>query len=55
MAIVVVIAFLNSYAFSQYGVAPEPPSIQTVAHVDLNCYLGLWYEIGRYPNSFQKG
>jgi apolipoprotein D and lipocalin family protein len=26
-----------------------------VAHVDLNRYLGLWYEIGRYPNSFQKG
>lgn len=30
------------------------PPVQTVASVDLNRYLGLWYEIARYPNSFQK-
>jgi apolipoprotein D and lipocalin family protein len=29
-----------------------PPS--TVSAVDLNRYIGTWYEIGRYPNSFQK-
>jgi apolipoprotein D and lipocalin family protein len=27
----------------------------TATHVDLNRYLGLWYEIARYPNIFQKG
>ena len=54
IGIVPVIALLTSCAFSQYGVAPEPPPLQTVAHVDLTRYLGLWYEIGRYPNSFQK-
>ncbi len=54
MAIVAVIALLASCALSPRGDAPEAP-LQTVAHVDLNRYLGLWYEIGRYPNSFQKG
>lgn len=28
--------------------------LKTVNHVDLNRYLGKWYEIGRYPNPFQK-
>jgi apolipoprotein D and lipocalin family protein len=26
-----------------------------VEHVDLNRYAGLWYEIARLPNSFEKG
>ena len=26
----------------------------TVPHVDLEKYAGLWYEIARYPNSFEK-
>ena len=30
-------------------------SLKTVSHVDLNRYLGVWYEISRYPNRFQKG
>ena len=30
------------------------PSLQTVEHVDLSRYAGQWYEIARYPNSFQK-
>ena len=34
----------------------EPSSpLETVSHVDLNRYMGVWYEIARYPNSFQKG
>lgn len=28
--------------------------LKTVEHVDLSRYLGTWYEIARYPNSFQK-
>lgn len=32
--------------------AIDPPS--TVSSVDLNQYIGLWYEIARIPNSFQK-
>ncbi len=29
--------------------------LQTVANVDLNKYLGKWYEIASYPQRFQKG
>jgi apolipoprotein D and lipocalin family protein len=30
------------------------PAVMTVAAVDLNRYAGLWYEIARIPNRFQK-
>jgi lipocalin len=29
--------------------------MQTVSDVDLNRYMGVWYEIGRFPHSFEKG
>ncbi len=29
--------------------------VETVANLDLDRYLGKWYEIGRLPNRFQKG
>lgn len=32
---------------------PPGPPVQTVAAVDLDRYLGTWYEIARFPNSFQ--
>jgi apolipoprotein D and lipocalin family protein len=31
------------------------PTLQTVPHVDLNRYLGVWYEIAAFPQSFQRG
>ena len=31
------------------------PPLQTVAHVDLSRYLGTWYEIANFPQSFQRG
>ena len=31
------------------------PPLQTVAHVDLARYLGPWYEIANFPQSFQRG
>jgi apolipoprotein D and lipocalin family protein len=55
IVIIAVIVLLASCAFFQRRSAPELSPLQTVAHVDLNRYLGLWYEIGRYPNSFQSG
>lgn len=33
---------------------PQIQPLQTVPYVDLNRYTGTWYEIARYPNSFQK-
>ena len=29
--------------------------METVKNLDLNRYLGTWYEIARYPHSFEKG
>jgi apolipoprotein D and lipocalin family protein len=34
---------------------PAGPPVRTVAAVDLQRYLGTWYEISRLPNSFQDG
>ncbi len=34
--------------------APGPP-LDTVSSVELDRYLGKWYEIAKYPNSFQAG
>ena len=31
------------------------PPLQTVARVDLERYLGTWYEIASFPQSFQRG
>jgi len=30
------------------------PDLETVSKVDINKYVGLWYEIARIPNRFQK-
>jgi apolipoprotein D and lipocalin family protein len=30
-------------------------SLETVAHVDLDRYVGTWYEIASFPQSFQRG
>lgn len=32
----------------------EKPSLPVVPSVDLNKYAGLWYEIARLPNRFEK-
>ena len=32
----------------------ETAPLRTVEHVDLNRYVGKWYEIARYPNRFEK-
>ena len=34
--------------------AGKLPELKPVASVDLSRYVGKWYEIGRYPNRFQK-
>ncbi len=31
------------------------PPLETVAQVDVQRYTGRWYEIARYPNSFETG
>lgn len=36
------------------GRAKDAPPLEAVASVDVGRYMGLWYEIARYPTSFQK-
>ncbi len=31
------------------------PPLETVAHVELSRYVGSWYEIASFPQSFQRG
>jgi len=33
----------------------QTPSMKTVENVDLARYMGVWYEIARFPHSFEKG
>ena len=52
--LIVVLGFLltvQSYADAQNS--PQP--VSTVNSVDLQKYLGKWYEIAAYPQHFQKG
>ncbi len=37
-----------------FGCSSSYPPLETVDTVDVNKYLGKWYEIARLPNSFQK-
>ncbi len=39
----------------QSAVADGLPPLQTVQSVDLNRYMGTWYEIASFPQRFQKG
>lgn len=34
--------------------ASKDTTLNTAKHVDLNRYMGKWYEIAKIPNSFQK-
>lgn len=36
------------------GRAADAAPLEAVASVDVERYMGLWYEIARYPTSFQK-
>ncbi len=37
------------------GCSNNYPPLDVVRHVDLDRYLGKWYEIAAFPQSFQKG
>lgn len=56
MKFIGLVSFLSLY-FVNYGCATindeNLASLPTVESVDLEKYMGLWYEIARLPNSFQ--
>jgi apolipoprotein D and lipocalin family protein len=45
---------LTACATLQRGPVGNPAVPQPVKTVDLNRYAGLWYEIGRYENGFER-
>ena len=53
LAILIFTAFaVTSPLLAQTG--GKLPELKPVASVDLSRYVGKWYEIGKYPNRFQK-
>ena len=46
------LALLFACSANRQPLANDPPTV--AKHVDLDRYLGKWYEIARYPNRFQK-
>lgn len=53
MRIIIVILSLLSSGCMKDGSRIKP--LKTVGFVNLSRYVGLWYEIARYPNKFQEG
>jgi apolipoprotein D and lipocalin family protein len=51
----ITIMFLLILAIGQpVALASEPPPLATVAALDVQRYMGRWYEIAKYPNRFQR-
>lgn len=53
--LVICALFLSSCYSGPSGRPQNAPKLTTVSSVDLNSYLGKWYEIARYPNGFERG
>lgn len=49
-----VLIFALILSVSSFAQSKDKPALQSVASVDLKQYAGKWYEIGKYPNKFQK-
>lgn len=51
----VAVAFAAAAAIAKPSTASaQTPPVRTVASVDLDRYLGEWFEIARFPNRFQR-
>lgn len=50
-----ILAVLLLSAVSGCVMTKAPQPLETVPKVDLSRYLGRWYEIARFPASFQEG
>jgi apolipoprotein D and lipocalin family protein len=49
----ILFAGLGLVSCSSVPVQKDPP-LAVVAHVDTKKYLGTWYEVARYPHSFEE-
>ena len=50
-----IIIFLICIVISCGAVAAQENTLRTVSNVDLQRYMGTWYEIASFPNFFQRG
>lgn len=48
----ILLAFITLFFI---GCSNHYPPLKTVSKVDVNSYLGTWYEIARYEHFFEKG
>ena len=55
MSRVIILVALGFIAFGCATTAKDQPPLTVVDSVDLERYLGKWYEIASYPAWFQKG
>ena len=55
LAVAVILAPFAVAQGRERGQRGETPPLVTVPDVDLGRYMGVWYEVSRYPNTFQKG
>jgi apolipoprotein D and lipocalin family protein len=53
--VVTVVALAGGLMMGSFAEAADRQPLETVDSVDLERYLGLWYEIASYPAFFQKG
>lgn len=48
------LALSAAFTYAAEGATPPVPNLTTIASLDVPRYMGTWYEIAKYPNSFQK-
>lgn len=51
---IVAVGFLLAFTLVPSAGSSTQPPLATVPSVDLNRYVGRWYEIARYPNRFEN-
>lgn len=52
--IAILFGIISSHSQTIYA-SDHTATLETVPQVDLQRYLGKWYEIAKFPNRFQKG
>ena len=52
---IILVEILSFSAIAMLSSCATPTEIKTKKDVDLKSYMGKWYEIARFENSFQKG
>lgn len=46
---------LAGIGIAAFAIATRNKPLKTVSHIELEKYLGTWYEIAKFPQNFEKG